>query len=300
MERNIFALIKGTRELELEGYSPAKITRLHQNGELTQLRKGIYIETKELQKLTDKDYCLIQHQALARRFKDPIFSHTSAALIWGAPLLHLPATPHISFTRAYKRAQTGLKIHTRREELLGHTWSAEGLTITSPLHTIADCTRTLPVFDALCIADWFLNEKHCTRIDLLPQLETIRGRGRKTAQVLAHCASALTESPAESFAILRFYEWGISPPEQQIELITRRGYHYRPDFIWREHGIILEVDGNIKYYGTYRSTEEQFRRENFRQRELEADGWTIVRTTWSELRDTPHLLRERLARHGIR
>lgn len=74
---------------------------------------------------------------------------------------------------------------------------------------------------------------------------------------------------------------------------------YRLDFCWPQLKLILDVDGLHKYFGAYRPTEEQIRRDFLRQRELEQAGWTVVRATWEELEKRPALITDRLRALGV-
>lgn len=78
------------------------------------------------------------------------------------------------------------------------------------------------------------------------------------------------------------------------------GYRkYRPDFVWAEERVILEVDGRIKYSGQYGKPEDVVRKEHFRQRDLERMGWKVIRTDWNEMMNYPEQLRFRLKLAGI-
>lgn len=58
--------------------------------------------------------------------------------------------------------------------------------------------------------------------------------------------------------------------------------------------VILEVDGEIKYSGEFGEASAVISAELRRQRELEAQGWTVIRVRWRELMGEPLLLRARL------
>ncbi|WP_237185097.1 endonuclease domain-containing protein [Rothia nasimurium] len=110
----------------------------------------------------------------------------------------------------------------------------------------------------------------------------------------------MTESPLESLAMLRIVQSKLERPRQQLEIWTHDGRVHRADFAWESLKLLLEVDGLHKYYGAYRSPEEQLRRDALRQRSLELAGWTVVRATWDDLMNRPRVVIQRLIRGGVR
>jgi hypothetical protein len=53
-----------------------------------------------------------------------------------------------------------------------------------------------------------------------------------------------------------------------------------PDFTWRGHRLIVELDG----YETH-ATRAAFERDRARDRALHAQGWRVLRITWRQLDD---------------
>jgi very-short-patch-repair endonuclease len=60
------------------------------------------------------------------------------------------------------------------------------------------------------------------------------------------------------------------------------GRSYRADFLWREHRVIGEADGMLKY-----TSIEDVRAEKRREDALRQAGYVLVRWTAEELRRTP-------------
>jgi hypothetical protein len=69
------------------------------------------------------------------------------------------------------------------------------------------------------------------------------------------------------------------------------GRRIEPDAIWREHKVIVEVDG----YETH-GTRSAFESDRVRDAELQILGWRVLRTTWLQLERTPHEFVDRLRR----
>ena len=62
------------------------------------------------------------------------------------------------------------------------------------------------------------------------------------------------------------------------------------DFLWREHRLIVEVDGYA-----FHSSRRSFERDRRRDRELQAAGYRVLRLTWRELTDEPEVVIATLA-----
>jgi hypothetical protein len=63
----------------------------------------------------------------------------------------------------------------------------------------------------------------------------------------------------------------------------------RADFAWPDRRIVVETDGR-RTHGTNHAFESDRRRDQ----RLIAAGWTVIRTTWRQLMQRPHELRETL------
>lgn len=73
-----------------------------------------------------------------------------------------------------------------------------------------------------------------------------------------------------------------------------------PDFLWEKERVILEVDGKVKYAGTFgEAAEDVVQNERRRQHELESMGYTVVRALWEDIVVHPERLRAKLARAGV-
>lgn len=63
------------------------------------------------------------------------------------------------------------------------------------------------------------------------------------------------------------------------------------DFLWRAHGLILEVDG-YAFHG-HRAA---FERDRKRDAALVAAGWRVIRVTWRQITDEPFTVVATVAR----
>ncbi|MFN8169706.1 MAG: hypothetical protein U0S36_13100 [Candidatus Nanopelagicales bacterium] len=92
-----------------------------------------------------------------------------------------------------------------------------------------------------------------------------------------------SESPAESRSRGWFIEAGLGPLAPGTPILCA-GTTYWADFCSPDRRVIGEADGWSKYGDTTREMREAVERERRRQRDLEADGWTVTRWTSTEPR----------------
>lgn len=287
------------QQLSRAGLSNKKISALHQRGELIRLTRGIYLSRSVADECAPRDRAIAVTMAIALKRRTAVVSHQSAALLWGAPLLSLPAKVHLSLKNADNSGHRQAIFHSYRPDSCDQAVNLHGIQLTPPLLTVSDCVKTLPLNEALAITDYFLHKESLHHEQVRATFEGLTGPGSRKARIVAEVMSAQSESPLESLARLCLYQGDLEPGLQQFEVITPSGRLYRADFAWPGQRVILEVDGLHKYFGVYRSTEEQLRNDTLRQRELELAGWTVVRATWEDLTQRPQLVLSKLRNLGI-
>lgn len=67
---------------------------------------------------------------------------------------------------------------------------------------------------------------------------------------------------------------------------------YRPDMLWRSHGLIVELDGHDAHH-----TAAQLDADERRSTELTRRGFTVIRFTWADVHDRPDEVISELRRH---
>ena len=65
---------------------------------------------------------------------------------------------------------------------------------------------------------------------------------------------------------------------------------YEVDFLWRDHKLVVEVDGFA-----YHATRTAFERDRARDATLQAAGYRVIRLTWRQIAAEPHAVVARLA-----
>lgn len=233
-----------------------------------------------------------------------VVSHHTAAAIHGLPLPP-SGLDHVCLTVARGRTvSTTIPVRLEPGRLdAQRTMEVSGLVVTTPARTVADCFRTLTLPDAVAIADAALARGLVT----YPQLERERHDQRRWPGVgrvdLGMWLSDPTrESWLESASFVTLWRHGVPLPEHQTVVRDATGrFVARVDGLWRDDGVVGEVDGVEKYLGgpyepaSVEVAERELRREGLRQDALEALGLVVVR--WGIA--VPHVERCRRVREAM-
>ncbi|GAB3595983.1 hypothetical protein GCM10027408_03600 [Microbacterium tumbae] len=244
-----------------------------------------------------------------------VFSHETAASIWGAPLplaftpegaiadasqldLHVCAIGHIPFPRA-----AGVLGH---RTLLSMTATTEhdGLRVTSPAATWVSL-GALPLTDLIVLGDFFcrrwrsgygrrdIGRPPLTTVDeLRALLETGRRRG---AARLRTALSAIREdswSPRETAVRLVLVSAGLPEPELNVDVFDDHGRFLGcVDMAYPDRRVIVEYHGML--HG------ERWAADVERIAALRAAGWTVIEVTAPLLRRPDELVARVSAALGL-
>lgn len=110
---------------------------------------------------------------------------------------------------------------------------------------------------------------------------TEAARGLRRLEDLLGLLDLRSESPGETRTRLALVAAGLPAPRLQFEIPTAEGV-FRADFAWPELMVILEFDGESKYFD-YRPTPDVLLAERRRENALVVEGWTLVRARWADL-----------------
>lgn len=217
-----------------------------------------------------------------------VASHRSAARLWGIEVL----TDALEFTDPRRcRRKAAARVHWLPLDP-ADTALRDGLRVTTVLRTLADLLRGASREDAVVAVDSALSRRAYGGLKRGP---LITGRGALTealsspfpgasrARRRLTLADPASGSPAETVARLRMHDAGLHP-SSQAELLTPAGRVLRPDFLFREEGVAVEVEGYA-----YHGTREAHRRDLHRFNELGScpEIRLIVRVTAEEVFHTP-------------
>ncbi|MFE1549764.1 endonuclease domain-containing protein [Streptomyces sp. NPDC058718] len=214
-------------------------------------------------------------RATALQFLRPelVCSHGTAARLHRIELLDGTAAPgFLDFTApATSRSTHDALTRIRSTSSLTDKDCAirRGLRVTTPARTVGDLIRSCGSREeAVVAADSALARRAVggVRREALVRYEELAAElaaprpGGPRARAWLPLTEAASGSPAESVARLRMRDAGLFP-ESQPPLRTAGGRTLRPDFLFREAGLAVEVEG-YAFHGTRRAHERDIARFN--------------------------------------
>lgn len=315
MERPDFTvpLIRTRQGILASGIGDNEIRRAVRTGTLVRLRAGCYVDGP----LDDKDLRAslgARVGAVGVRLGDSgVFSHATAADLWGLPFLgEPPDTTHVTVPRTAHGVRRA-KVHQHTGSLVPEEIVAlGGIRLTTVPRTLVDVARTEGFRAGVVMADCALRrcpDPEGLRRAMEASIRRLTGAvGIGQARRVAGFAVAEAESPGESLSRVIFNEQGVPAPQLQFPLVLRMpgGWtqHCRTDFAWERQRLVGEFDGKAKYERYVRRGEspgDVVFREKRREDALRAAGWRVLRWTWEELGDPATLgrrVRDALAEDG--
>ncbi|MEA5453611.1 hypothetical protein SPF06_02645 [Sinomonas sp. JGH33] len=280
--------VASTEQLNAAGLDERALAAAVRDRVLVRVRRGVYVRRTLWQSLTpwERDHLRIEAHWLAGRGSS-VYSHVSAARLLGCSTWGVGPEIHVTVPYSVSRASHGRDVSPHRFALpdddvvevpLGLGQIARA---TSLERTVADCARTLDVERAAIVGD------HALRLGA--SLEGIRAaadrtgasRGARRIERLSSLLDGRSESPGETRTRLALLAAGLPAPELQFEISTSAG-RFRADFAWPDVLVILEFDGEAKYFD-YRPTDAVLLAERRRENALVDEGWTLVRARWADL-----------------
>nr|WP_315301326.1 DUF559 domain-containing protein [Schaalia odontolytica] len=295
-----------------------RIHRRVQKGEFIRLLTGIYIPSARLIGLHSRQrktaVFVARLCALSLRYPDYVISGGVAAY-----LLDLPTDDQIEKLTLYAPSrECPRQIHfpaitvEKNERFSAVTTTVSrprspvpsinylDFRIATPSRVVVDCARLLADKHGFSIACAGL--AHACHFDRFRQAESrvrqeearkefhealantpLNTVGRERARWIIDRADAGCESPGEALVLLALLRAGINGMTTQEE-VHIDGHAYFIDIALPDLKIAIEFDGRIKYGDTVDEVHDSIEAEQRRQRDLERDGWTVIRVRWSDLR----------------
>ncbi len=266
------------------GLTAREVERRLESGRLRRVRRGIYLLGPIVSPHTLKMAAVL---ACAPR---AALSHGSASYVWG--LLPHPARPgsiHVTVAGHNPGRHPGVHVHRttslRRDELT----SKYAIPITTPTRTLLDVASQLrPRELEQALAEAFA-QRLTDRVRTLSMIERHPGRPGVRAlrfQLEAGHAPARTRSHAEERLLALIRDGRFPHPDVNV-----RVGRWEIDFLWREQGVAVEVDGYAAH-----SSPRAFRRDYAKTAALEAAGLAVIRVSWTQIRNEPEATLARIAR----
>jgi very-short-patch-repair endonuclease len=233
------------------------------DGDIQRVAKGVYALPKAPAALT------------AARSHGGVVSYLSAAEHWGMKMIVPVSVPHVTLRPGKVRRRTGRPcvLHWAHVPVDGD--------VTTPVQTVLDCIRTLPLAEALAVADSALHQGLVDHDDLMAGAGKLRGPHCRRVQQTASLADGRSESVLESALRAILIDAGIEGFVPQV-MVRDREFSARIDLGHPGLRIALEADG-FEHHGTRRALVKDCRRHVA----LSVRGWTLLRFSWEDIMYDP-------------
>ncbi len=149
--------------------------------------------------------------------------------------------------------------------------------VTTPVRTVLDCARTLPMSEALTVADSALHLGLVDHAELLEASTRLMGPNRRRIQQVVGLADGRAESVLESALRSILIEEGIDGFEPQVR-VHSAGFSARLDLGHRRRRIGLEAEGFEHHGGRAALVRDCRRLVN-----LSLRGWLVLRFSWEDV-----------------
>lgn len=282
----------------------AALYRSAARGEFTRATRGVYVRTDYWKGLTIEGRHLARMRAAALLRPGLVFSHLSAALAWGLPVIGGDlAIPHsVGAYLGGGRSRTGLRHHSLGLPTDVH--EIDGLRVTAPDLTAVHIAMAYAAEMSVPVLDHGLGQAWMTREGLLARLAQLpHASGAVRAEWAIGFADPSSGSPGESLSRVGIRRLGLPAPELQVPFHDGRGLIGVVDFYWPDHELIGEFDGIGKYlraeFTDGRGPGEVVIAEKVREDRLRAQGPRVARWGWDTARDRA-ALRRVLSEAGLR
>jgi very-short-patch-repair endonuclease len=218
-------------------------------GKLHRLHRGVYSVGHP--NVCFEGRCLAAVLALG---KGAVLSHQSAAELWG--LMKRTTGPiHVTLSSADgRRRRKGIRVHRSRTLGPGCVAFIDGVRATTPERTLRDLRRSLD------------DDGHRRATRKAFDLGLVEPDGAPE--------SALTRSELERRFLALCRRHRLPQPE-----VNARLGRYEVDFLWREAGVVVELDGYKFHRGR-----DAFEWDRARDVDLQTRGLRVLRFTWRHLR----------------
>lgn len=260
------------RELRARGEQTRSLEQRTRSGVFVRIRPGVYAVSAEWHAADPRDRHRAAMDALvATSARVPVFSHESAALAHGIPVIgSWPALPHVVASDGGHRSPVNVTAHRPR-----HPWliGAAGTAMaTTPECTAINLAASRPLAAGVAAFDHVIAGGVPKEV-LAAIISAWRPfHGARRALRALEIATGLAESPLESISLVPIALAGFERPEQQV-VVVARGRSYRLDFLWRKYGVVGEADGRGKYLTAADLWEEKTREDALRSVGLGFARW---------------------------
>jgi hypothetical protein len=207
-----------------------------------------------------------------------VLSHVAAGALWRM-LAGAAITEVIVPTTAGHRKRDGIVVHRQRLPA-SHVTVHHGIPVTTPTRTLLDLASVLSLG---ALAKAFEQAQVVLHLPPAPLAAEVlaRPRQRGNAKLRRILVGAVDPAAVRSVLELRFLRmcasYGIPRPQVNVRIGP-----WTPDFLWPEHGLVVETDG----YDFHRTAAAR-RRDAMKDEFLRGSGLDVIRLTWAEVTERP-------------
>lgn len=264
-------------ELEQLGLGARAVRHRVASGRLHRLHRGVYTQGTP----TERGRWMA---AVLAGGAGALLSHRSAAALWGVRP-DARARVDVTVLGSTGRACAGIDVHSGALVETSDIDSCEGIPCTSLARTLLDLATAVDRAELARAVD---RAEELRAFDLKAVEEVLaRCRGRQgttplRAVLFEYAGPTVTRSAAEDRLLALIDESGLPRPRVNDWIPLDEGSGYRPDFLWRDAQVIVEVDSRAHH-----STRRAFRHDRQRDRRLALAGYRTYRYPAADLYDRP-------------
>lgn len=254
-------ILISSRRLSAEGWSSRTLRSAIDARRLHRVRRGWFVEYTRWMDLPSESRhrAEVVAAALSSSGSEPIFSHVSAAVLWGLPLYRLrPERVHVLTPPNHRHSIQGI---LRHEGALPDSDVVEldGIRCTSLARTVFDVIRTVRGEAALAVADaalaslggepWAYDDDAADGLLAELAIRVCRpgARGILQARRIVDLADGRAQLPLESVTRFRLHQLGFARPRLQVPIERDGVSRYWMDIALDQSHTFIECDGREKY-----------------------------------------------------
>jgi very-short-patch-repair endonuclease len=217
---------------------------------------------------------------------DAVLSHRSAAVLWGLCEAGYTEGP-IDVTAPNRRGRVpeGIRAHRDGSLTPADRTVVDGIPCTSVARTVLDLAGEAPIWEvrkAISEAEVRRLLDHAAVRRLIKRSRGRRGVARlRMLMDEIHPQTKRTRSEMEILFLQMCKRAGLPTPEVNVPMVVG-GRRMKPDFLWRDAGLIVEADSR-----RFHDTDSAFQHDRRREQRLQLAGWRVSRCTWEQIEREP-------------
>lgn len=264
-------------ELERLGLSGRAVRHRVRSGRLHRLHSGVYVQGAPTERARWMG-------AVRAAGTGALLSHRSAAALWGFRP-DARARVDVTVRGSTGRARAGIDVHSGALIETQDVAAIDGIPCTSLARTLLDLATAVnrsALARAIDRAEELRAFDLAAVEDILERCRGRQGAGSLRAVLRDYAGPVVTRSGGEDRFLEIVEQAGLRQPRINCWIPLDGGSGYRPDFLWPEARLIVEVDGR-----THHATRRAFAHDRRRDRRLALAGYRTIRYAARDLFDRP-------------